>query len=383
MRRVRRLLLRGTAAATLLTAAVLSVMPASQAEAPTVVGWWYRDVPLSSDEMEAQSIGAPVVARISTGPARTAQVPPPPGWPPAPLPTTPPEATIPDPTPGTPTPSPAPDGGLLVAADVTGVRAMSALRFAVSNVGTAVLTLTLAPGSTLSPGVRACPALSDWLPGADQPWSDRPAHDCGRLAVSTGVSPDGTQMIWRLPEGFAPRGAVFYDVLLVPISGDGTPFQIAFEKPDASSFEVTSVVPVDAPPATSDAYGDAAPVTEYYDPGGFGDVDYGYGGGGSLPDLPEGTVEFTPAGDAKSSNPFVRAASALENPTTRRIATALLVVLGGLAYWQSSQTVQRAPRLLGALGGSSVMATGGVRRAARPRGIGRFARVRTERPPRL
>ncbi len=376
MTNLRRVLLRMVATGALLAAVVVTVAPTgSGADEPSVVGWWYRDVPLTNDSVEAQSVGAPVVAHLTNGPASGAQ-----SLPPAPLPTLPPEIAVPDPGVATPTPSQAPDGGLLVAADVTGVRAMSALRFDVADAGSAVLSLVIASGSTPSPGVRACPALSDWLPGPDQPWSARPAHDCDRLAVSSSVSADGTTMTWTLPDTFPRPGSTHYDVLLVPLSGDGTPFQIAFNKPDGSSFEVTSPPRVELPPAEEPLPEDLPPPIEYFSPDGF---DFGFVGGGPDPDLPVEMVQVRPAAGGSSSNPVERISSALENPTTRRIATVLLVILAGLAYWQSNRTVQRAPRLLGALGGGGAVGALLGPAPSAPRGIGRFSRVRTERPPRF
>ncbi|MGQ0830352.1 MAG: hypothetical protein ACT4OV_01615 [Microthrixaceae bacterium] len=371
---MRRVAGRLLAACSLIGAVALVFVPAGGAEEPVFVGWWYRDVPLSDESaMQAQGAGVATPASIAGSPASGAQVPPPPTLPPAPIPTVPPDVTVPDPGTGAPTPSPAPDGGLLVAADPTGIRAMSALRFDPGDAGGAILKLTLAAGSTPSPGVRACPSLSDWLPGPDQAWSARPAHGCGNLAVRSTLSTDGTTMQWDLPDTFKSPNSDYYDVLLVPYGGDGTPFQIAFEAPGADALTVTSPAPEPPPPYESPDF--VNPPSDYYDSGGydFGNVD------GSFTDPPLDTVGFEPTGNGRTVDrpPLERLADALENPTTRRIAALALILLGAYAYRESGRTLARAPQLLGALGGGQRATTGVAAPVpAVARGIGRFSRQR-------
>lgn len=374
--------------ASLVTAGVLGVLPTtSGADAPAIVGWWYRDVPLSgADEqgssVEAQATGAPVLFTAAGRRVGPAQVPPPPVLPPVPVPTVPPGVTVPDPGGNVPTPSLAPEGGLLVAKDSTGIRAMAAMRFAASGAGGAIVTLRIAPGSTPSPPIKACPALSDWVAGADQAWSTRPAHDCGRISVSSVLNADQTMMTWALPPHFLRSATSTYDVLLVPYGSDGTPFEVAFEKPGADSFTVTSPFEEELPPLE-------IPLPEYLPPPADSFSPDGYEFSGTHDPYVSEVVQTAPTGNvrppARSSGPLNRLVDVLENPTTRRVATALLVALGAYSYWQSNQVEQRAPRLLGALAGPSVAVAGTVARptATRPRGIGRFSRARTERPPRL
>lgn len=381
MSRVRRTLLRLLATSALLVASGLVLLPTgSSAEEPSIVGWWHRDVPLSGD-VEGQSVGQPVLAHVASSPEGGAQLPPPPTLPPAPIPTVPPDVTIPDPDQSVPTPSPAPDGGLLVAADVSGVRAFSGLRFDLPDAGGGILRLTIAPGSTPSPAVHACPALSDWLPGPDQAWSRRPAHDCGRLAVKSTVSADGTTLSWVLPEDFNSPSSDVYDILLLPVIGDGTPFQLAFEKPGSDAFTVMSSKP-STPDFDAEVYDFDVPVLDpSLSAGGFD-----FGSDGSFDGDPLDTVDLQPAGKGSDGrgSALDRLGEALENPTTRRLAALGLVILGAYSYWQSGKTVQRAPRLLGALAGSvPVAAAGAVPSGGRPRGIGRFARDRASPPSRL
>jgi|GEM_PF-6812929 len=382
--------LRVLAVASFLTAGLLALLPATgQAAEPTVVGWWYRDIPLSGSQPEGaavtgQSTGAPVVASLAGPVARPPQVPPlppPPTIPPLPVPTIPPSVTIPDPGGNVPTPIPVPAGGLLVANDSTGARGIAAMRFEAPGAGGATVILKLAPGSTPSPAINACPALSDWLPGPDQAWSARPAHDCDRMSVSGSLSTDGTTMTWALPDTFQRPDRATYDVLLVPVGSDGTPYQVLFEKPGADAFEVTSPFPEEVLPPELPLLDDVPPPSDTFSPDGF-DVG-GIGGefeGGAFPETT--TPEVVQTERTGQTGPLGGLVDVLENPTVRRIATALLVALGAYAYWQSNQAEQRAPRLLGALSGPSNLGAAAVLRPAvvRQRGIGRFARDRTERP---
>ncbi|MGQ0432181.1 MAG: hypothetical protein ACT452_07220 [Microthrixaceae bacterium] len=360
--------------ATLLLAGLLiAFLPAgSGAEEPLITGWWQRDIPLTG-----QSGATAVIAQIASSPR---QIPPPPTVPPVPV-TVPPDVTIPDPGQDAPLPDPTPSGGLMVANDPTGPRAMAALRFDAPTAAGGIVTLQVTDGSTPAPAIRACPSLSDWQAGPNQAWSRRPAHDCGRVAVASTVAADGT-VTFDLPDDFRDPDAAFFDVILVPAEGDGTPFQTVFAKPGADAFEVTSTLVPE----------------EEYDPGDF-DVDIGSGfddafgtdgfaytgGDGYSFDSPTATTAIQPTANDRATGTdgtLRRIAGVLENPTSRRIAALALIVIGGYAYWQSGQAVQRAPQLLGSLGGSGPVPTL-ARVVSPPRGIGRFNRVRIERPPRL
>jgi hypothetical protein len=373
--------LRGLAAVCFAAAGTLGVLPTtSAADEPMVVGWWYRDIPLSDADpngaaVHGRSAGAPVLAALTGSPTGPAQVPP------LPVPTVPPDVTVPDPGGNVPTPTPTPEGGLLVANDSTGVRGISAMRFDAPGAGGAIVSLRIAPGSTPSSGINACPALSDWLPGPDQEWSARPAHDCERMSVSSTLSADGLTMTWALPDTFQRPDAATYDVLLVPAGGDGTPYQISFEKPDADALTVTSPYPADEPPPEDPVPEGLPPSPAAFSPDGF-DL-------GGLDELGPEVVPGVPTEHVGSSREpagaLGRLDEALQSPTTRRLATALLIALGAYAYWQSNQADRRAPRLLGALAGPSTVVADAVLPLAltRERGIGRFARHRTARPPRL
>lgn len=379
MTRWRQLMLRTLGTGALLAAGVLVLVPTtSGAEQPSVVAWWYRDVPLSG-RVQGQSAGTPVIAQLASSPAQVPTVPVT-TIPPVAV-TIPPNVTIPDPGTNIPTPNPGvPKDGLYVANDPTGVSAMSALRFDLADAAGGTLRLTIAPGSTPSSSIIACPSLSDWQPGGDQAWSRRPAHDCARLAITSSISADGTTMSWNLPGSFRAPSSDFFDVILMPQGGDGTPFQTTFVKPGDGAFEVTSVLS-----GGGDLGSDGIPADAV--PGTFpSDTFYDSGSGVYVPGT-EGTtgvpIELTANQRSTRGSGIGALAGVLENPTTRRMAALMLIVLGGYAYRQSGQVMQRAPMLLGSLGGSGSTPVMALASVSPPRGIGRFERARKVPPQRL
>ena len=126
--------------------------------------------------------------------------------------------------------SPAPDGGLWVAADPTGPQAVSALRFrAPEGEEPASLVLDVDGSDGMTPAIVACPAASAWEPadGAGA-WDDAPEADC-EAGQADGV-PDEEAGTWTFPLGaLAVDRAV--DVVLVPAEGSGT-FSVTFAPPD-------------------------------------------------------------------------------------------------------------------------------------------------------
>jgi hypothetical protein len=263
-----------------------------------------------------------------------------------------------------------------VANDVTGVRAIAALRFEAPGAGGTVLQLKLATGSVGAANVMACPALSDWQPGPDQPWSDRPAHDCDRISTSPTVGTDGVTVTWELPDTFRAADTADYDVLLVPTPEDSNPFTASFERPGADAFEITSPFPDSTLPPDIPLPDDIPPPIDGFSPDGFDPGALGPVDPVEVPDAPPSTTPPAPS-------VLERAVAVLDNPTARRIAAGALIAIGAYTYWQSNQAVQRSPRLLGALSQPSLAAAAATPMAARGRGIGRFARDRSHPPIRL
>jgi hypothetical protein len=380
---VRRRLLRVGAALAIGAASLVALMESSGAAAAVQSGWWNRDVPLTGtapaggQTVTGRSASRPQRAWVQARPSQEPPVLPPTTLPPAPLPTVPPSVTIPGSPPDAPVPTPTTEGQLVVAGDPFGARAIAALRFDGADAGGATLTLHIATGSTPGPLVRACPTLTAWLPGANQPWPERPADDCARLSITPTVAPDGSTITWDLPQDFKPSGAPTYDVLLLPSTGDGTPFQTTFDKPGEDAFTVTSP-PLDELTSTSIESPlplDVPPGADVFSSDGFAVDSVPYGATGVTTPVapPPEPVLRTPA-----RAPIAALLSPLESPTTRRVAVVVLLALGAYLYWQSTQSVERAPRLLGALAGPSRVMASAISRPMtdRPRGIGRFQRAR-------
>lgn len=391
-----RRLLRILACCSVATAGLVVVTPApSGAEAPDAVGWWSKQSPLQDDRraeeqddhVTGQAAGAPV--RFSPA-GRAAQIDPPdttePGSGPVttgPLPANPPtlpEPPVTTPDPGTGSPNPAvPEGGLWVSNDPSGPRAVSALRFR-GDIGSGELTLTIAPGSTVAGPVVACPIISDWSPGPEGAWRDRPAIDCDRFELGGKYSSDSTQMVFTIPQGFTEFGERAVDIGLRPAVGAGDIFDLYFEAPDADSFEVfqgqqppppastlpepeESSLPTTRPPSTSGQASSpttAVPTTTTDDEAA-GPVDM-TGGDGPVPAPVADVVE-----------PFT------ESRASRIFAVTLLLLLG-LGLWYLSNQEVRQPRLLGGLSRARDATAAAPATPTAARGIGRFRRERTGPP---
>lgn len=381
--------LRLLAIACTLTAALVLVSPSSSsAQAPDAVGWWSRQLPFqdgtrAEDQgVTGQSVGAPVRFRASQieptipgGPVTTQPLPAqPPQVPEPPI-------TVPGPDTGSPNPS-VPDGGLWVANDPTGAYAVSAIRFR-GDIGSAELTLRFAPGSSTPGPVVACPIISDWAPGPEGAWRDRPAHDCDRLAITGLLSPDATTLTFAIPQGFSQFGERVLDIYLGPKPSSGDPFTVYFEAPDADSLEVLggqqapppeqelpepepAALPTTMPPPTSATPAVAAPVgsptttaTTVEDASPVVDI-----GGGAGP-VPQPVAEFV--------EPFT------ESRASRIVAITLLLLMG-LGLWYLSGQQVRPPRLLGAMGGGETAPVPVSATEDTGRGIGRFRRERSAPP---
>lgn len=401
LRRAARIL----AALCLAAGLLLALAPApSGAVAPIEVGYWSKVFPLQSDErvtgqhvgdvvlfdgVLAQVPGPDDIPNPIEGPVTTVPLPvPPPTVPESP-------ATVPGPGEDTPNPG-VPEGGLWVANDLTGPRAVSALRFQ-GDIGAGILRLDYAPGSTLAAPLAACPIVSDWTPVAGGAWENRPAEDCGRFRLTGRLVPDGTAIQFSIPQGFVPFGQRFLDIAIVPVPGSGEVFDAYFEAPSADSFEVIQAqvpppsettlppptnLPTTMPPATvarpSTGAGNAPaavpapvvtrPIADTPEEIATGTTIVGGGTGGVIP---------TPVAE------FVEPLT--ESRAGRILSVFLLLALAGGLFWLSSQPV-RAPRLIGgaAAGGGAVPVSVPVPvEPATTRGIGRFRRDRTAPPERL
>ncbi len=391
--------LRALALLAVVVAGLVAVTPStSSAAGPDAVGWWSRQLPFQDpsrgdDSVTGQSAGAPVrfgapaqvpplpvpTTAPGSGPVTTPPLPvQPPELPPPPI-------TTPSPGEGQPNPT-VPDGGLWVANDATGARAVSAIRFR-GDIGAAELTLTFAPGSTVFGPVVVCPIVSDWAPGPAGAWNDRPAEDCGRFELTGRLSPDATQLVFSIPDGFNEFGERVLDLAVRPRPGAGETFDLYFEAPGPDSLEVltSQTVPPSQPePADPDPLSlpttVPAPVLQ----------DQGF----APPPPPATTPTTSPEESATpvveiggGNGPLPQPVAELLEPFTESRASrilAVLLLLGmGLGLWYLGGQQVRQPRLLGALGGGADAAAAPAVPVDQGRGIGRFRRERTGPPTRF
>ncbi len=401
-----RRLLRIGASCCVVTAALVVVTPGtSGASGPDAVGWWSKQLPTQDDsraEGEAGASAGEVTGQSATAPVRfrspvSAEQAPPvdttlPGSGPvttAPLPVSPPtlpESPVTTPDPGTGAPNPGvPDGGLWVGNDPSGPHAVSALRYR-GDIGSGELTLTLAPGSTIAGPVVVCPIISNWSPGPEGAWRDRPAIDCDRFELTGRYSADNTQLTFAIPQGFSEFGERVLDIGIRPATGAGEPFDLYFEAPGPDSFEVFAGQQVPEPePELPEPEQSALPTT--MPPATFDT--------GNAPELPA-TTTTTAAGESAAPpveigggngplpQPVAQVFQPLTESRTSRIISVTLLLLLGLGLWYLSGQEARAPRLLGGLADARAGAGSPVAVPAdRGRGIGRFRRERSEPPTRF
>lgn len=256
------------------------------------------------------------------------------------------------------------------------------------TVSSAVLELKVAPHSAVGAiDVQACPTKdSAWKAGGNQPYDSRPAYDCAK-GIQGLAATDGTKVTFVLDTAQQLAG-LGYSLAIVP-SADAKPFQVDFVKPDA-----TSLAPqVEAPPPVEP--GPVAPAPTFAAPPGAGFA--------ATAPLAAGTVDQAPAPDlaAPVTAPVVpapapavapvapvavvpAASSARPVPVSNRVryeAGTLLALLAGFLVWSYQQKAPE-PRLIGGMarkaGPEAVLPVD-----AAPRGIGRFATLRTAPARRL
>ena len=308
-------------------------------------------------------------------------------------------------------PSPtAPDGGLHIAVAPGQVLAYGAVLYSLPKEATATLELKLSAQGT--PVLLACPTKTDsWKEGGDQPSSDAPAYDCAARSYIGNVSADGATVTFFV-DGSTETTPGQLSLAIVPHmthdapAGVGTelpvdatqPFSADIAKPDVSSLTVTSlpVTPMGGgggtlPPATTD------PATSTS--GGTASSTGGTSTGGQVPPtLTTGPAAQTATVDAppQVAPPAAPAATGAVAPaaaavprvdnTAHNVALALLVLVAMAVISSGTQTMQRAPRLLGGAArhaaGAATAAPVAVAMAApvAVRGLGRFAKERTTAP---
>jgi hypothetical protein len=240
-------------------------------------------------------------------------------------------------------------------------------------VSAATLELKVVANSAVgTPDLMACPTKDNaWKTGGDQPMDAAPAYSCA-TGVQGAASDDGTGVTFFL-DAHQLVGAD-YSVAIVP-SPDALPFSVDFAKPDAASLTVQ----VDAAPEVQPAPA-AEPAAPPAANGTTGAVALGPVTAPVAPVVPQQAPAVAPAMPAPqaAAAPVPMTAAAQTTPPVsnreRYVAGTLLALLSGLLVWAFQQP-SPTPRLIGGMARKAPPAAVAV--DVRPRGIGRFATMRT------
>jgi hypothetical protein len=221
--------------------------------------------------------------------------------------------------------------------------------------------------------LMACPTKDNaWKTGGDQPMDAAPAYNCA-TGIQGAVADDGSGVTFFL-DTHQLVGAD-YSIAIVP-SPDAVPFSVDLAKPDASSLNVQ----VDAAPEQP------APVVAPAAPGppAAGMTGTAPLGPVTAPVAPVAPLQApavaapVPAPQAAAAPiPITRAASQQTPPVSNReryIAGSMLALIAGLLVWSFQQPAP-TPRLIGGMARKEAPLLPPV--DVRPRGIGRFASMRT------
>lgn len=282
------------------------------------------------------------------------------------------------------------DGDLHVAQGPGAPLAFAALMYAGSDAPSVRLVLGLREERVVgTPLVVACPTTTvEWEAGGNQPAEAAPAFDCANPAQGA-VSEDGTTMSFALDERQQITPGT-WSVALVPQPGAQAPFSVDFVQPDQTVFT----------PAPSGG-GDDQPVVVVDDGSGTtSQPTFDTPSSGMFPAADPAPPAETPAVQtpeisgpaatpAAPQTPVAGSASSgARHVTSGERLLALLTLFAGTALvGHSVQQERHTPHLLG---GRARTLTVPLPDAdlhpaphERPRGIGRFARMRTEPPRRL
>jgi hypothetical protein len=277
-----------------------------------------------------------------------------------------------------PAPPTVPAGGLYVANTPGGPAGLSALRFSSDAPADGTLTLKIdsnsAPFASIA-AIQACLPLADWKPAENGTWTDVPLYTC------TGNSPtlaaDGVTLTWKIPAAYQNGDVDYVDVLLAP-AADANPFQIALAAPGGDAFAQEDAATTEPAPADEPATDPGpVPTDAFVVPG----VTFNDFVPPSVP-IPDAAPNAPPRRRIRQPLDRVPVYNVVRRDSDRdqRIAaTVALFAIAAAWFWLAGEP-SRVPRLLGSVGG------GRIPRAALEaphRGIGRFARPRTGRAPKL
>jgi hypothetical protein len=242
------------------------------------------------------------------------------------------------------------------------------------TVSGATLQLKLVPNSALGTvALVACPTkAASWKAGGNQAYDTAPAYDCANGEPGM-LAADGTGVTFFLD---APLGGTGYSLAIVPAPG-AAPFSVDVVKPDAVSLAAQVEAPAVEPgPVAAEA--PAPPATT-----GVGSAPLSAGTAPLAPTVPlQAPAVAAPAVPSPQAAPapaaLTAAATRPVEPVSNRdryTAGTMLALLAGLLVWAAQQPSAQ-PRLLGGMARKAAPTPVSVV-DAKPRGIGRFAALRT------
>ena len=247
------------------------------------------------------------------------------------------------------------------------------------------LILSIAPNSsTQGASLQVCPITSQWKAEENGAMTDAPKYTCPATPVAGQVSPDGNTVTFTLASSLMTQPGQF-DLAVLP-SGPA-PFLVKFAKPDQGSMGV-SAPPAAGGPTSGDTGASTppeatTPLTPATALAGPTLPPSGAGLSASIPtDTPLAAAPPpAPAAPAPASPSLgLRRAGHASGWTKERqqqvMSVGLLMAIAAALWWMGG-AAQRAPRLLGSLGGRKPEAQAA---AVRVGGVGRFARPRTAAP---
>jgi hypothetical protein len=311
--------------------------------------------------------------------------------------------------------APEPDtnaGGLRVGVSSSQTLAFGAVEYSLPKDagGTLEFAITSITSNSNAPVVNAilaCPTKDDsWKAGDDQDSSTAPAYDCSTHSYVGRLSADQSTMTFQV-DGSADVSDGVLSLAIVPAHstaipyigtdpGTGTdltaPFVVNFDKPNSNSFVSDSP---SSDSSSSDAGSSSAPPPTTTDGGS------STGATPSFPAPPASTdvsvppatttdpgtapvvADQQPAATGATAPAAAIAPAKTDNTKHDLLLVLLILMLFGILYTQNAQ--QRAPRRVGA---GAAAAAGAAGEAATqpvaypvgfaPRGLGRFAKPRTE-----
>jgi hypothetical protein len=293
-------------------------------------------------------------------------------------------------------PLPPSPGGAPEPPKVLGPSAYGAVRFVVPDGAETQLTLEFLSKQSSTPGgqdpsvgvVLGCAVTTPgWASIQNGRYDQAPGYDCSSADQADVV---GDSLVFDFPARMVQNG-----ILDVAVVGAGDrPFQMAFDKPVDASLAVTNAEELAS--TTEDvAYEDVVvedPLLAYDE--ALTEIPYESDFAGDVAFTTDEAMQPSPAAPVSRPRPEVALpAGRVRNPLgpdatrgQRIMAVGLLLAMGLALWWVGGRPV-RGPQLLGSLGAGGaapVAGDGPDEQQAEPvRGIGRFVRPRSGKPPRL